>query len=49
MTVVRFVNPFDDTWRTDYSDLQFSQITLVILPIITGLVLLKLFEMGMIP
>ncbi len=49
MVVVRFVNPFDDSFRSDYSDLQFSHITLVIIPIITGLILLKLFEVGLIP
>jgi len=49
MVVVRFVNPFDDSYRSDYSDLQFSQIMLVIVPIITGLILLKLFEVGLIP
>jgi len=49
--VVRFVNPFDLSYRFDhdYSDLQFSQITLIILPVITGLILLKLFEVGLIP
>jgi len=49
--VVRFVNPFDLSYRVDhdYSDLQFSQITLVIIPVITGLVFLKLFEVGLIP
>jgi len=47
--MVRFVNPFDLSYRFDhdYSDLQFSQVTLVILPVITGLILLKLFEMGL--